>query len=406
MEKMELFMNKALNVTNQNITGEARVLLDAFSKIEFGQMTLQTPDLLTYKYIGKKSGPVVDLCVSDWSVFSEVLNKSDIGFAETFIDQKWKSNSIERLIEFCIMNEKSLTAAFKGNWARILFYRLKHETRENSKTGSKKNILAHYDLGNSFYSLWLDKTMTYSSALFLSEQDVLEKAQDQKYQSMLNLIGAKPGDHILEVGCGWGGFIEYACKKGFRVTGITISDEQYNFAVNRIKEQKLEQLAEVRLCDYRDLEGKFDHAVSIEMIEAVGEKYWDSYFDLFKKVLKPGGKFSIQAIVIQDDKFESYRKGTDFIQQYIFPGGMLLSPNVIKKLLVKKDFKQENMLFFGLDYARTLREWKVKFNIEKENVAALSFDENFMRLWNFYLGYCEGAFLAGRIDVVQFSASV
>lgn len=399
------FLNR--NRDNQShSSGEAGVLMNAFSKIQYGQITITTPEKLTYTYIGPEKGPCVDLEILDWSVFSEVLNKSDIGLAETFFDQKWKSRNVEKLIELCIMNENSLMAAFKGNWAKILFYRLKHEARENSKSGSKKNIVAHYDLGNHFYSLWLDKTMTYSSALFLTNEDNLEKAQYQKYQSMLDLIGAKAGDHILEVGCGWGGFMEYACKKGFKVTGITISDEQFAYAVNRMKEHQLDNIAEVRLCDYRDLDGKFDHAVSIEMIEAVGEKYWDSYFDLFKRVIKPGGKISVQAIVIHDEKFESYRKGTDFIQQYIFPGGMLLAPTVIKNLLVKKEFKQENMISFGLDYARTLNEWKKKFNEEKTNVTALGFDEKFMRLWNFYLSYCEGAFLAKRIDVVQFSASV
>lgn len=390
---------------NKGATGEANVLLKAFSKLQSGELTITTPEKVSYRFTGTKLGPVVDLQISDWKVFSEILNKSDIGLAETYFDQKWETSSIEKLIELSILNEDVLMEAFKGNWAKILFYRIKHEASENSITGSKKNIVAHYDLGNAFYSLWLDQSMTYSSAMFLNKDEDLRTAQDNKYQSMLDIIGARPGDHILEVGCGWGGFMEFAGKRGFKVTGITISDEQFAFAKNRMKENDLNH-CEVLLCDYRNLTGTFDYAVSIEMIEAVGEQYWDSYFDLFKKVVKPGGKMAIQAIVIRDDKFESYRKGTDFIQQYIFPGGMLLSPGLIKNLLLKKNFQEDRFISFGQDYAKTLNLWKQAFNESSQQVSTLGFDDRFKRLWNFYLGYCEGAFLAKRIDVVQFSASV
>jgi cyclopropane-fatty-acyl-phospholipid synthase len=390
---------------NKEATGEANILLKAFSKLQRGELTITTPEQVSFCFTGSKLGPVVDLQISDWKVFSEILNKSDIGLAETYFDKKWDTSSIEKLIELSILNEDVLMEAFKGNWAKILFYRIKHEASENSITGSKKNIVAHYDLGNAFYSLWLDQSMTYSSAMFLNKDEDLRTAQDNKYQSMLDLIGARPGDHILEVGCGWGGFMEFAGKRGFKVTGITISDEQFAFTKNRMKENNL-NLCEVLLCDYRNLTGTFDHAVSIEMIEAVGEQYWDSYFDLFKKVVKPGGKMAIQAIVIRDDKFESYRKGTDFIQQYIFPGGMLLSPALIKNLLLKKNFQEDRFISFGQDYAKTLNLWKQAFNEKSPEVSALGFDDRFKRLWNFYLGYCEGAFLAKRIDVVQFSASV
>lgn len=402
---MTNLFNDVVNII-KSPNGEASLVLKAFSRIEFGEIIVKTPDKLVHKFTGKNAGPFVELEVFEWSVFAEIINKSDIGLAETYIDSLWRASSIENLIELSILNETALIDVFKGNWAKILFYRLKHEARENTKTGSKKNIVAHYDLGNSFYSLWLDKTMTYSSALFLTKDDSLSLAQENKYQSMLNLIGARPGDHILEVGCGWGGFMEYAGKRGFKVTGITISDEQFVFASERMKTLNLDSQCQVQLCDYRDLKGTFDHAVSIEMIEAVGEKYWDSYFNLFKNVLRPGGNFAVQAIVIQDEKFESYRKGTDFIQQYIFPGGMLLSPKVIDAQLRKGGFKKGTSLAFGKDYARTLNQWKVMFNAQSQEVTALGFDEKFMKLWNFYLSYCEGAFLAGRIDVVQFSASV
>jgi cyclopropane-fatty-acyl-phospholipid synthase len=339
-------------------------------------------------------------------VFTEILNKSDIGLAETYINNLWNSKNIDQLIELAILNENVLSKAFIGNIHKIIYYRLKHEARENSKTGSRSNIKAHYDLGNNFYSLWLDPTMTYSSALFVKGNTNIEIAQNAKYQNMLDLVGAKPGEHIVEIGCGWGGFLEHAAKQGIKVTGITISDEQFHFAKERIEKLNLQQYAEVKICDYRDLEGQFDHAVSIEMIEAVGEKYWDSYFSLFKRVLKPGGKFAIQAITMDDKNFDSYRKGTDFIQQYVFPGGMLLSHKTIEKMLKKHDYEKIDQLYFGIDYAKTLNFWFNNFNQQIDLVKAQGFDEQFIRLWNFYLKYCEGAFNSKRIDVTQVVAKV
>lgn len=393
-------------IKNLAIPGEAKLLLNSLAKIEFGSIEIITPEGLTFKYIGNKAGPNADICINSWSIFAEILNKSDIGLAETYFTGEWDSKNIDRLIELAILNEKFLSKAFMGNIHKILFYRLKHEARENTRTGSRTNIQAHYDLGNNFYSLWLDPTMTYSSALFINSNTDLIKAQSAKYQNMIELIGAKPGDHIIEIGCGWGGFLEHAAKSGIKVTGITISNEQYLFAKNRIEALNLQEFAEVKICDYRDLEGQFDHAVSIEMIEAVGEKYWDSYFTIFKRILKPGGKFAIQSITMCDQNFESYRKGTDFIQQYIFPGGMLLSPNTIDELLNKHNYKKLNQIFFGLDYAKTLNYWFKSFNLENEKVREIGFDERFVRLWNFYLKYCEGAFNSKRIDVTQFVASI
>lgn len=391
---------------NFKVPGEAKVILEGFSKIVFGKITFLTPEKMNIEYVGKNAGPEVTLEIYDWKVLSEVLNKSDIGLAETYMENLWNTSSIENLIELAILNEESLLKAFKGNWAKIIYYRLKHEARENTRAGSKKNIQDHYDLGNDFYSLWLDKTLTYSSALYLNPNESLEVAQNNKYQSMLDLINPKDTDHILEVGCGWGGFLEYAGLKGYKVTGVTISDEQFKFAVDRIKKLNLENTVSVKLCDYRDLTGSFDHAVSIEMIEAVGEKYWDSYMETFKRVLRPHGKFAVQAIVINDRDFSSYKKGTDFIQQYIFPGGMLLSPVTIRGLVSKHQYTFLEMKAFGLDYGKTLNIWKQKFNSELPQIKNLNFDDKFIRLWNFYLGYCEGAFKAKRIDVVQFAAQL
>lgn len=393
-------------IKNLSIPGEAKVILNSLSKIEFGSIDIISPEGMHFKYVGKKPGPSTDLNISNWNVFAEILNKSDIGLAETYINNHWNSNSIDQLIELAILNESVLSKAFIGNLHKIIFYRLKHEARENTKSGSKSNIKAHYDLGNSFYSLWLDPTMTYSSALFSHNNEDLSQAQNNKYQNMLNLVGAKPGDHIVEIGCGWGGFLEHAAKQGIHVTGITISDEQYQFAKARIERLNLQEFAKVKICDYRDLEGQFDHAVSIEMIEAVGEKYWDSYFSLFKRVLKAGGKFAIQAITMNDKNFDSYRKGTDFIQQYVFPGGMLLSPKTIDRMLDKHEYQKIDQIFFGLDYAKTLNIWFNSFNQELDKVKTFGFDDQFIRLWNFYLKYCEGAFNSKRIDVTQVVAKV
>jgi len=388
------------------IPGEAKVILDSFSKIETGEIEFISPEKLVVRYRGTRNGPKVKLEIYDWSIFTEILNKSDIGLAETYIESKWNVDSIANLIELSILNEKSLRKAFTGNLAKIIYYRLKHEARENTKAGSKKNIQAHYDLGNQFYTLWLDKTMTYSSALFSNDLESLEQAQQNKYQRMLNQLSLKPGDHILEIGCGWGGFLEHAGRQGVRVTGITISDEQFNYATERIKKLGLTHLLDVKLCDYRDLEGSFDHAVSIEMIEAVGEKYWLSYFDLFKRVLKKNGTFAIQAITMDDAHFKNYKKGTDFIQQYIFPGGLLLSENTLRSLCAQNNYQVHDLFYFGLDYAKTLRLWGKKFNQELESIKQLGFDDKFIRLWNFYLDYCEGAFKARRINVVQLSGRI
>jgi cyclopropane-fatty-acyl-phospholipid synthase len=232
------------------------------------------------------------------------------------------------------------------------------------------------------------------------------EAQLNKYKNILNMVNPKSSDHLLEIGCGWGGFLEFTGKKNMKITGITISKEQYDYCQKRIKQCQLEHLVDVQLCDYRDINGTFDHAISIEMIEAVGEKYWNSYFKTFKKVLKPEGRFAIQSIIISDKHFNNYRKNTDFIQQYIFPGGMLLSPQSLSKLFKKHHYTILDEIYFGLDYAKTLNIWKNNFNANLEKITELGFSEEFIRLWNFYLGYCEGAFAAKRIDVMQISGKV
>lgn len=396
-------MNKAESVLVKKELKAGRwvsLFIDMLSRIEYGSVSISTPEGDYLNFRGKEEGEHVTLKVNDWKFCEEIFMKGDIGLGESYIKGQWESDNINKLIKFGIDNKAQLEQVIRGSFLKIIFYRMKHLLNRNSVSGSKKNIHAHYDLGNSFYKLWLDQTMTYSSALFDREGIDLVSAQERKYQNILDQLQVKAGDHILEVGCGWGGFMEYAARQGVKVTGVTISNEQYDFAVKRL--EKFEGLAQVKLLDYRKIDGKYDHIVSIEMFEALGEEYWDSYFKILYSVLKPGGKFIVQSITINDQDFKSYRKGTDFIQQYIFPGGMLPSPSVFKNVSTSQGFKLTGALEFGLDYATTLKLWEETFNSKLEQVKAQGFDEKFIRTWRFYLKYCQGGFEAKKISVYQF----
>ncbi len=376
------------------------LFLEMMSKIEYGSVTILTPAGEYLNYLGKHKGEHVTIHILNWKFCEELFLKGDIGLGETYIAGLWECDNIHTLIKFGIENKASLERVIKGSVLKILFYRLKHLLNRNSKKGSQKNIHAHYDLGNDFYKLWLDSSMTYSSALFKQKNISLLEAQNNKYQNILDQLNLKAGDHILEVGCGWGGFMEYAAQKGVKVTGITISKEQHDFAKDRL--EKYADYATVKLMDYRDIQGKYDHIVSIEMFEAIGEEYWSGYFGRLQSALKDGGKLIIQTITINDQDYSSYRKGTDFIQQYIFPGGMLPSPEIFKKVSEQKGFKITGSIEFGLDYAETLKLWEEKFLSSLEAVKKNGFDEKFIRTWKFYLNYCRGGFEAGKIGVYQF----
>jgi cyclopropane-fatty-acyl-phospholipid synthase len=279
---------------------------------------------------------------------------------------------------------------------------LRHRRRENTRTGSKRNILAHYDLGNRFYEAWLDRSMTYSSAKFDAQVADLESAQQAKYRALAEHLALKPGDHVLEIGCGWGGFAEFAAREcGARVTGITISDEQLHYARERMRRAGLESQVEIRSQDYRDVQGQFDKVASIEMFEAVGEKYWPAYFAKIAAVLKPGGRAALQIITIKDELFQHYSGRVDFLQRYIFPGGMLASLERLKEETAKAGLAWRKAEAFGQSYAETLAEWARRFAGKWEDIRALGFDEKFKRLWLFYLGYCEAGFRTGRTNVVQ-----
>lgn len=339
----------------------------------------------------------VSLQVRDEAMFARVLARGDIGLAEAYLDGQWDSPDLTALLTLLARNHASLKRAVYGSWGQLLLARLRHAFNRNSRSGSKRNIMAHYDLGNDFYRQWLDSSMTYSAALFAERpQQTLLQAQQAKYQRMIDGLEAQPGQRVLEIGCGWGGFAERAGSQGLQVTGLTLSPAQLAWARLRAPS------ADLRLQDYRDLSEQFDHVVSIEMFEAVGERWWPSYFRTVAKALRPGGRAMIQSITLRDDLFASYRKGTDFIQQYIFPGGMLPSRSAFRAAAEKQGLRVTEEFAFGHDYARTLAIWRRSFESNWPAIEALGFDERFRRLWRMYLAYCEAGFLAGNIDVVQF----
>lgn len=393
--------NNSIVLTNTSKYSEwTKLLFKLLSNIEFGSLKLFTPEGEVFHFNGTKKNEVqVELIIKDWRVSEYLFTKGDIGLGESYIEGFWESSHIENLIEFGVLNSASLEKVIKGSLLKIIFYRLKHMLNRNSVKGSAKNIHAHYDLGNSFYSLWLDKSMTYSSAIFDEDLD-LYSAQQKKYERIFKRLNAKPGDHVLEIGCGWGGFAEYACSRGLKVTAVTISNEQFKYAKDRLKPYG--NFAKIELCDYRNIKGKFDFIVSIEMFEALGESYWPKYFSQVNKLLSPKGTAVIQTITINDEDFKSYRKGTDFIQQYIFPGGMLPSPSVFEKVSKASGLSISGKFEFGLSYAKTLKVWESNFRSCLADVRKIGFDERFIRTWEFYLKYCEGAFLVGKTNVIQY----
>lgn len=378
-----------------------RPFIRHIGRISEGTLTLVTPEGYRLEF-GDGSPPRVKLELLDWRVLQRIFRNGDIGLAECYRDGLIHSDDLTGLLRLAIRNQAALERAIHGNRLLNLGYRLRHLLRRNSPGGSTRNIEAHYDLGNDFYRLWLDRTMTYSSGRFEHglNGDLLQ-AQEAKYRRMLELVGARPGDRLLEIGCGWGGFAEYAARRGVRVHGLTLSRQQLNYARRRIELAGLGERAVFELKDYRRVQGRFDHIISIEMLEAVGERYWQTYFTRLERLLNPGGRVAIQSIVIDDSHFERYRRGTDFIQQYIFPGGMLPSPGKLDQVAGECGFVTGTRERFGADYAETLRRWRGHFEKQLPAVCALGFDHAFVRLWRFYLAYCEAGFDEGRIDVMQ-----
>jgi len=385
----------------------ARLALHLLERIEHGSLVLRFPDGQRALY--GRGGPVAELALKHWKVFGATLRGGDIGFAESWAAGDWSSPDLPRLLALLAANRNAAEELIYGSWWGTLIARLRHLLRANTRAQAKKNIHAHYDIGNDFYALWLDRGMTYSSALDSAAGDPmapyseaeLEAAQDAKYQRVIDELNLERGARVLEIGCGWGGFAERAARAGLQVTGLTLSTEQLDWARGRLARQGL--AADLRLQDYRDEQGMYDGVASIEMFEAVGEAWWPSYFATVARSLKPGGRACIQTIVIADELFARYRRSTDFIQQYIFPGGMLPSPMAFREQARRAGLRVERELAFGPAYARTLATWRARFLARLDAVHAQGFDERFVRLWEMYLAYCQAAFAQGNTDVVQYT---
>ena len=380
----------------------ARHVFRLLEGIEHGWLMLSLPNGEMQSF-GHRGEPV-EMRIKDWAVFERVIARGDIGLGETWFDGMWDTDDLARVLTLFASNRECLQRAVHGNLVSLFFARLRHIGRANTRRGSRRNILAHYDLGNEFYGLWLDGSMTYSSALFEGDQARdLQAAQHAKYERIARVLKLSDDHKVIEIGCGWGGFAEVAATRaGARVQGVTLSPSQLAWAEQRARTGGFADRAGFELRDYRDLRGTVDRIVSIEMLEAVGERWWPTYFAKLESLLNAGGQAVVQTISIADDLFGRYRKGTDFIQQYIFPGGMLPSPSVFVKHAEKAGLHVRDDYRFGHDYALTLARWRESFEACADSLRALGFDGRFQRLWRFYLAYCEAGFRAGSIDVHQF----
>jgi cyclopropane-fatty-acyl-phospholipid synthase len=385
----------------------ARAGLRLMQRLTQGSLNIRTPDGQTFRFgSGQPATLRATIELRNWNIAHAALKSGDIGFAETYIAGDWATPSLVDVLRLFIANRNEVEAVFYGTWWGRLLYRIKHLMNRNSRTGSEKNIHAHYDLGNEFYKLWLDETMSYSSAIFAGNlEQTMEAAQIAKVRRAVGLSGVQPGERLLEIGCGWGTLAEVAARDfGAQVTGVTLSKEQLAWGQRKLTEQGLTDRAKLRFQDYRDIaDGPYDGIVSIEMFEAVGREYWDTYFRAVARNLKTGGRACIQTITIADGLFDRYVKSTDFIQQYIFPGGMLPSPSAFRAEAAKAGLEVVDEYAFGRDYAETLKRWREDFLREELRVKPLGFDDRFMRIWEFYLAYCEAAFEAGNTDVVQYT---
>jgi cyclopropane-fatty-acyl-phospholipid synthase len=402
----------------QSAPAAARAVFALLRKLEHGQLDVQLPDGQLLHFAGGHSPEMrAAIRLRNWNVCQAALKSGDIGFAETFISGDWTTPDLAQLLELFIANRDSIETMIYGSWWGSALYRLKHFFNRNTRSGSKKNIHAHYDLGNAFYRLWLDPSMTYSSAWFeaagghdrnaAGRRDAdLGQAQWAKVRRSLQEVQLAPGQRLLEIGCGWGGLAEYAAREfGASVTGVTLSTEQLAYGRERAAAAGLAEQVDLQLKDYRDLnaegEARFDAIASIEMFEAVGREYWPSFFGTVARQLKPGGRACVQTITIRDELFERYLRSTDFIQQYIFPGGLLPSRSAFEQAARDAGLEIERSFDFGLDYAETLARWRVRFLQQEGAVRKLGFDTRFMRIWEFYLAYCEAAFATGNTSVMQ-----
>ena len=395
--------------TTQGQTGLPRYFVPVFdmiSRMPRGRLDLVLPDGRRFRAEGKAAGYVAELQIHNTDLFARLIREGDLGFCEAYMDGWWSTPDLMAFMDLVHDEADEMYDGFPGQKLVRAYEMLRFWWQSNSRRQARKNISYHYDLGNEFYGLWLDETMTYSSAKFDTGQEGLEAAQTQKYASMVDQMGVHPGDHVLEIGCGWGGFAEYAAKeRGLRVTGLTISKEQHDYAVDRIAKAGLAHMVDIKLQDYRDERGSYDGIASIEMFEAVGEKYWPVYFNALRDRLKPGKNATLQIITVQHKRWHVYKRGVDFIQKYIFPGGMLPSPVVLRQEIERAGLSVARSIEFGESYSQTLRRWHEVFNAKWDKVAHLGFDDRFRRMWNFYLTSCAGTFHSGNCDVTQITVT-
>ena len=395
--------------TTEGQTGLPRYFVPVFQmagRMERGRLDMVLPDGRRFRADGAAPGPVAELHVHDPDIFARLIREGDLGFCEAYVDGAWSTPDLQAFMDLIHVAGDEMYDGFPGMGLLRAFEKARFWLRRNTKGQARRNIAAHYDLGNQFYGLWLDETMTYSSALFETGQESLEVAQTRKYASMVDEMGAKPGDRVLEIGCGWGGFAEYAAReRGLHVTGLTISKEQYDYAQERVQKAGLADRVEIKLQDYRDERGSYDGIASIEMFEVVGERYWPVYFDTLRERLKPDGRATLQIITVQDRRWEVYRRAPDFIQKYIFPGGMLPSPGALESEIEKARLALVRSVEFGESYSQTLRRWHDTFNDRWQDVAQLGFDDRFRRMWNMYLTSCAATFQSGNCDVTQITVA-
>ncbi|MAR63633.1 MAG: hypothetical protein CMP43_01365 [Rickettsiales bacterium] len=388
---------------DKEFKAKADLFYGVLSQARYGSIEVSYRNELVFSHNGEFEGPKALVTLVNKKCLDDFFLKGDLGWAESYIEKNWESSNLSDFLEWGAKNFHEFSKYIRGKWFIILYLRMKHYLNKNSRSGSKKNISFHYDLGNSFYEKWLDKSMTYSSAMFEKQTDDLFKAQINKYSNLAKITNIRNNDKVLEIGCGWGGFSSYLAKNfSADVTAITISKKQYEKVKEKVFKDKLADKVKVQLIDYREIKGQYDKIVSIEMFEAVGERYWSKYFEVLKNNLKNNGSIGLQTITIEDKFFKKYRKFPDFIQTYIFPGGMLPSVEEMTKILKSNGLFIKEQIMFGNDYARTLKLWSRSFEGSWEKIKKEGFNETFRRMWRYYLGYCEGGFKSGNINVGQF----
>ena len=376
-----------------------RILRNVLRGIEYGKLVVRAPNGETIEVSGPRPGPEATITLRNWRPLWKLFVRGDVGFAEAFLEGDWESPDLTAVFELAAQNLEVIASRIKGFAPVHMLRRLSHFGNANTRRGSRRNIAFHYDLGNGFYRHWLDERMIYSSAIFDPPDLTLEQAQAQKIDRAIALLDLSAEDKVLEIGCGWGALAESLAAKGARVSAITLSAEQRAYAAEMVGRSALSQNVEVSLTDYRNVTGTFDRIVSIEMFEAVGERYWPTYFDTLRRALVPGGTVVLQIITIHEDRFEEYRSSADFIQTFVFPGGMLPTKAIIFDQARRAGLEPVASEYFGQSYALTLAEWRRRFQLAWPKIEALGFSQRFSRMWEYYLSYCEAGFRAGTIDV-------